>query len=147
MVVVCAGALALAAPVAAQARTKSVSMGPSPTAAKTFQKIGADVNDYFPDRVTIHVSDSVRFLPSGFHTVNIPARRGAKGPLPFFLATGPKIAGALDAAGQPFWFNGQPRLGLNPAIGGAAGLGKRLTYTGKKRIESGVPGPPGRRSP
>ena len=38
MAVVCAGALALAAPVAAQARTKSVSMGPSPTAAKAFQK-------------------------------------------------------------------------------------------------------------
>ena len=48
MAVVCAGALALAAPVAAQARTKSVSMGPSPTAAKAFQKFGADVNDFFP---------------------------------------------------------------------------------------------------
>jgi plastocyanin len=118
-------------------------MGPSPTAAKLFQKIGADVNDYFPDRVTIHVGDSVRFLPAGFHTVNIPARRGPKGPLPFLGATGPKIAGALDAAGQPFWFNGQPGVAVNPVIGGAAGLGKRFVYTGKKRVESGVPGPGG----
>src|SRR3954453_21988970 len=143
LAVVCTGAVALAAPMAAQAKTKSVSMGPSPTAAKAFNPLGADVNDFFPDRVTIHVGDSVRFLPANFHTVNIPARRGAKGPLPFITPTGQKVAGALDAGGQPFWFNGQPALAVNPAVGGAAGLGKRFVYTGKKRIESGVPGPSG----
>ena len=93
--------------------------------------------------MTIHVGDSVRFLPSGFHTVNIPARRGAKGPLPFFPPNGQKVAGALDAAGQPFWFNGQPQVGVNPTRAGRRHFGKRLTYTGKKRIESGVPGPSG----
>ena len=98
--------------------------------------------------MTIHVGDSVRFLPSDFHTVNIPAQRGAKGPLPFITPTGQKVAGALDAAGQPFWFNGQPAGRGQPARRGAAGLRQAARRTpGKKRVESGLPGRTGRRSP
>ena len=143
MAVVCAGALALAAPVAAQARTKSVSMGPSPTAAKAFQKFGADVNDFFPDRVTIHVGDSVRFQPSGFHTVNIPATRGAKGPLPFLTPTARRSPARWTRPGRRSGSTASPQVAVNPLVGAAANFGKRLTYTGKKRVESGLPAPQG----
>ena len=52
MAVAVAGAL-LALPAAAQARTKSVFVGTPPKNAKAFQEAGADVNDYFPHKVTI----------------------------------------------------------------------------------------------
>ena len=50
----------------------------------------------------------------------IPGDRGAKGPLPFLTPNGQKVAGALDAAGQAFWFNGQRDLRFNPLAVAAA---------------------------
>jgi plastocyanin len=133
----------LAIPVAsASAATKVVTMGPSAKDAKTINKIGADaggltdVNDFFPHGTTIHVGDSVSFRPDGFHTVNLLARGGS--PLPLIVPTGQTISGVLDAAGNPFWFNGQAALGFNPALL-ASNLGKRVTYNGSKAVESGLP--------
>ena len=45
----------------------------------------------------------------------------------------------VDAAGAPFWFNGQPTLGFTPALGPPGLYGKKVTYTGAKRVESGAP--------
>ena len=48
--------------------------------------------------------------------------------------------GVNDAAGNPFWFNGLPSLGLNPLLFARQGPG---TYNGSTRIDSGLPlGPP-----
>jgi plastocyanin len=58
--------------------------------------------------------------------------------LPLFTPTGQNVANSVDAAGAPFWFNGQPGLTFNPAFGKSS-FGKKLTYTGAKRIESGLP--------
>jgi plastocyanin len=139
-----AAALAmLAIPVAsAGAATKVVTMGPSAKDAKTINKIGAaagglsDVNDFFPHGTTIHVGDSIAFTPAGFHTVNLVARGGT--PLPLIVPTGTSVSGSLDAAGNPFWFNGLPALGFNPALLKSK-LGKHVSYNGTKAVESGLP--------
>jgi plastocyanin len=125
----------LAVPASASAATKLVSIGPSKSDEEAFNKLGTDVNDFLPHGVTIHVGDSVRFKPSQFHTVDFPA----KGQKPLgLLAPARTASGVLDAAGTPFWFNGQPTLTFNPSL--ANGIyGKKVAYTGAKRVESGLP--------
>lgn len=128
---------ALIAPAAASAATKPVYVGTPPSAAQAFQKANGDVNDYFPHTITIHAGDSVKFLPVGFHTVDLPAK-GAS-PLGLIAPTGDKVAGSNDAAGQPFWFNGLDNVGFNPGLAPPGLYGVSRTYTGKARIESGLP--------
>ena len=125
--------LALSLPVAAQASTKVVSMGPPPSASKTFEKLQTEVNAFFPQSTTIHVGDTVAFQP-GFHNVDIPAKGGK--PSPFLIPSGQTATGVNDEAGNPFWFNGQPLFGFNPAILGAP---KTATYNGKKSVVGPVP--------
>jgi plastocyanin len=137
-------------PVAAQARTTSVFMG-TPT-KKLQQQLGAiatksdprafiDINDFFPHGVTIHVGDKVRFVPTGFHSVDLP-RKGKK-PLPLISPTGTLVSGQVDAANQPFWFNGKlPNVAFTPALL-KSGFGKTFKYNGRKAVRSGAPlGPP-----
>ena len=57
----------LALPGVAEAKTKSVNMGIPPKSGKAFQKLGVDVNAFFPSGVTINKGDKVKFLPVGFH--------------------------------------------------------------------------------
>jgi plastocyanin len=111
-------------------------MGLPAQSINTFnQKYGSDVNDFFPHGITIRAGDKVKFAPTGFHSLDIPAK-GAK-PLSL-IAQGPAISGVSDAAGTPFWFNGQPQFGFNPALLSSS-FGKKFTYTGKKQILSGLP--------
>jgi plastocyanin len=136
-VLIATSGIVLVLPTAAEARTKTVDMGLPLRAQEEFnEKYGADVHDFFPHKVTIRAGDSVRFRPTGFHTVDIPPKGG--GPVPLFSPTGQKVAGVNDAAGVPFWFNGQDQLGFTPELL-ASGFGKRFTYRGTRRVESGVP--------
>jgi plastocyanin len=138
-VAVCLGAAGavLVFPLAAQAQTKTVNIGLPKGAQKKFQNTGADVNNFFPHGVTIHAGDKVKFKPVGeFHTVDLP-RRGQSA-LPIITPDGKKVSGALDAAGAPFWFNGQDELSFNPVLGPGI-YGKNVTFNGKKRIDSGAP--------
>src|SRR5690242_7762073 len=107
-VVLSTAVMLLASPAAAHAATKTVDMGVPVKQQKAFQSHGTDVNDFFPHGITVHAGDSVRFVPTGFHNVDIPAR--GKKPQAL-LVTGSAVAGSLDAAGAPFWFNGQPSIG------------------------------------
>jgi plastocyanin len=128
-------AAVLAVPASASAATKVVSIGPASADEANYNKVGGDVNDFFPHGTTIHAGDSIKFKPSQFHTVDFPAKGGK--PLPLVAPAG-TVSGSVDAAGAPFWFNGQPNLQFNPRL--AKGIyGKKLTYTGAKRIESGLP--------
>jgi plastocyanin len=113
-------------------------MGLPASSQKSFQnKYGTDVNAFFPSSTTIHAGDSVRFgIVNEFHSLDIPAR-GSKS-LAFVVPSGQKAAGSNDAAGQPFWFNGQDTLAFNGALLKSS-FGKTITYTGAKRIESGAP--------
>src|SRR5437899_1217510 len=136
---------ALVLPVAAHASTtKSVFMGEPPKTQNSFeQKYSSDVNDFFPHGITVHLGDSVKFIPAGFHTVDIPAR-GQK-PLPQILPNGPAVNGVDDQAGQPFWFDGKVNeLGFDPSLTKVA---TKATYNGSKRAESGASGGPGQPKP
>src|SRR3954451_3900685 len=119
---------ALSIPMSAQASTKTVYMGPPPSASKTFENLQSEVNAFFPSATTIHAGDTVAFAP-GFHNVDIPAKGGK--PSAFLTPTNSTATDVKDEAGNPFWFNGQPLFGFNPAILGA---GKTATYSGKSHV-------------
>jgi len=142
--VVGAAALALTAPIAAQAATKTVTAGPPRGLAKTLQPLGTDVNDFFPHRVTIRVGDSVSFSEHGFHTVDLPGRQ--RSIIPVFAPTGQTISGVADPAGVPWWFNGQPQVGFNAALAKPL-WGSSRRYTGRARVNSGLPVGPNVRKP
>jgi plastocyanin len=127
----------LALPAGAGAATKVVNMGLPVSAQKAFnQQLGAEVNDFFPHGVTVHVGDKVSFVPTGFHTVNLPKKGG--GPVPFLSPDG-TATGLADAAGASYWFNGQPTLGFTPALVTKPGFGKSFTYNASKQVQSGLP--------
>jgi plastocyanin len=128
--------VALAAPGAAQAATKVVDMGVPPASQKAFQQTGSDVNDFFPHGTTVKVGDSIKFVPVGFHTVDLAPTGGL--PLSLFSPVG-KISGENDAAGQPFWFNGQDQFGFTTALLTSQNFGKKVTYNGSKRVDTGLP--------
>lgn len=138
MVSCAAAALLLGAPAVSQAASKTVTMGPPPATSDSLQKkYFASVSAFFPTSIAIHVGDTVKFAPTGFHNAHFPAK-GAK-PLDGFVATGKTIAGAVDAAGVPFGFNGQPELAANPALFAPGKLGKTVSTDGTKDIQSGLP--------
>jgi plastocyanin len=121
---------------AAQAKTKSVDMGLPTKAQGEFQnKYSSDVNAFFPSKITIRAGGKVRFNPVGFHTVDLPPDGGTALPL---LSPAGQITGLNDAAGVPFWFNGQPKLTFNPQVLQGS-LGKTVTRQGNSRVESGPP--------
>jgi plastocyanin len=129
-------AAVLLVPAVAQARTKEMYAGPPLATAK---KLGqtTTANAFFPSKLTVNVGDSVSFVPAGFHSVDLPKK--GKGAETLIVPTGQKVAGAADAAGAPFWFNGQDGLSLNPTFAAVSAYGKKFTYTGAKQVESGLP--------
>ena len=129
-------AVALAAPAAAGAATKTVTMGVTPKQGKVMQQqLSSDANQFFPGTVTVHTGDTVKFLPYGFHNADFPKSGGDARPL---VVPGAAASGQVDAAGVPFWFNGLPTLGLNPALL-KSNFGKTVKYTGAKAVNSGLP--------
>ena len=120
-------------------QTKAVGMGPSKQVGRRCPEAGqqpedrlpADVNAFFPHGITIHVGDKVRFVPIGFHTVDLPAGGGAAAAADL-ARPARRSSGAVDAAGAPFWFNGQPAR-LQPAARCAGRFGKSRRYNGSRR--------------
>jgi plastocyanin len=100
-----------------------------------------DFDGFFPAATEIHVGDSVRFAINGFHTVTFLAKGQSLPPLIITSPANP-IIGQLDAAGKPFWFNGQPSQIINPEAAAPAGSKK---YKAGTFLNSGLPageGPP-----
>ncbi|HUR83854.1 MAG TPA: hypothetical protein VMY78_00790 [Solirubrobacteraceae bacterium] len=122
------------APGAAQAATKTVSMGVPPKSAGGFEQVGTEVNAFFPTSIAVHTGDSVSFAPAGFHTVHFP-KSGKFTPLQIPGTTA--VSGLVDAAGTPFWFNGLTPPQFNPAVFGANLFGKAVTASKTKEIISG----------
>jgi plastocyanin len=131
-VVVCG----LAVPGVASAATKTVALGPplkgSPAGAPKY----GDINQFFPSSVTVRAGDAVAFNTFGFHLVNFPKQGEAPPPLASLDATRP-IADAKDAAGQPFWFNGQGTPVMPAIVSLGSGSGK--SYDGAQEVGSGFP--------
>jgi plastocyanin len=123
-------------PAAAQAATKVVYVGTPPKVGKALEKSGGEVYDFFPHGTTVRAGDSVRFVVTGFHTVDIPPK--GQGAIPLIIPSGQAVSGYNDAAGKPFWFNGLPSPAFNPALFNFQ-FGKKLTANGKARIDSGLP--------
>ncbi len=133
--------LTVPASAVAKTRTKTVNLGPPPAVSKALGKatggVPADVNAYFPGKTTIHPGDKVKFVPFGFHDVSIPAK--GEQPPSVIVPTG-QSADEQDAAGNPFWFNGQPLVGFNPALVTVNGFtGKAATFSAAKGYETGLP--------
>src|SRR5204863_2591285 len=74
-----ATALALVPASLAHAATKSVDMGTPIANQKALQQYGADVNAFFPSQITVHRGDKVKFVPTGFHSLEFPKK--GKAPL------------------------------------------------------------------
>ncbi len=131
-------AAVVALPAAAQARTKTVDMGTPVKFQKQLQQtLQADANAFFPNGITIHAGDKVRFVPVGFHSVDLPKRKS--GPVPLISSTGQKEPVVNDAAGTPFWFsNVTDVLGFTPSLL-ASNFGKSVAYNGRKQVLSGLP--------
>jgi plastocyanin len=126
-----------ALPVAAQAASKVVYMGTPPKYAKTFNETyQSDANDFFPHGTTVHVGDSIKFTPVGFHNVDLLVKGGKGNAL--IVPDGKKVADSNDAAGTAFWFNGLDELGFNPKLF-ASSFGKSVSYSGAKTVNSGLP--------
>jgi plastocyanin len=130
--------VAVAAPAAAQAKTVTVYTGPTPTALASLSpgfkaKYNPDVNAYFPQKVTIHVGDTVSFIRGMMpHTIDIPPVGGKD--LPLIVPGAPAVIN--DAAGNPFWYSGKlPSLGLNPALLAPGPM--NVSYNGTARVDSG----------
>jgi plastocyanin len=123
-----AGALTSVAPAAAA--TKTVTAGP---AAKLPDELV--VNDFFRNRVTVRAGDSVQWRFAGFHNVVFP-KKGDKPPGLFAPDPANPVTGSLDAAGKPFFFNGLPRIAIEP--GSAFPQGGK-TYDGSALTGSGIP--------
>ncbi len=130
------GLAGMAMPAAVSAKTVTVSAGVPASAVKSFKPTGAEVNNFFGEKTTVSVGDTVKWtgLSSNFHTVDIPPKGGSAQPL---LIPGAGKVGAVDAAGVPFWFDGYvPPIGFNPVLFAATG-GK--SYNGSGRVDSGLP--------
>ena len=126
-------------PATAAAHSKTVyAGGPVKWANALSHKTGGGVDNFLINRVTINAGGTVVWngasLSNGFHTVDIPALHGQD--LPLIMPTGQQVSGANDAAGNPFWFNGQPVLSFNPALFAPIGT---HSYSGASRIDSGLP--------
>ena len=129
----------LAVPASAGAKIWTAYAGSPVTKAPSGTPKQAELNLFFPSTLKIHQGDSVRIRNNEFHTASFLAK-GQKFPAPF----APDPAGGTynvpnDAAGNPFYFNGKPKLLYNPAVFAPVG---GTTISDTKEHSSGVYGKP-----
>jgi plastocyanin len=98
---------------------------------------GTTLNQFLPKAITINAGDSVTYSSATFHTVTYAPRP------PALLGRDPakgKYEGQVDAAGEPFWYEGLPKLIYNPPAFGPFGP---KTVSGATPTSSGVLSPAG----
>jgi plastocyanin len=126
----------LAIPGVASAANKNVVAGPPLKKTPAGVPKDGDINAFFPSSVKVHAGDSVTWTLAGFHVINFPKKGDAPPPLaapdPAHPATN-----VLDAAGAPFWFNGQGTPVIPSIVSLGSGSGK--PYTGAAAVGSGIP--------
>jgi plastocyanin len=127
----------LAVPATAGAKTWTAWAGSPVAKAPSGTPKQGELDQFFPSTLKIHQGDSVRVKNNEFHTASFLAK-GQKYPAPF----APDPAGGTyqipnDAAGNPFYFNGKPKLLYNPAVFAPVG---NTTISDTKEHSSGVYG-------
>jgi plastocyanin len=133
-----AGAFALLLAGPAAARTVAVTAGPL---GHTTARLHMDA--FFSSNVTIHPGDKVRWTINGFHdVVFVPKGKAA----PAFVSpdAAHPVTWAQDAAGLPFWFDGQPSIAVTPLAGLPTGGTK---VDGSKLVGSGLAAGSGKAKP
>jgi plastocyanin len=98
------------------------------------QARGADLDGFYPRNAVVREGDKLTFTFGGFHTATFP-KRGTRAPEPV-IPTGAPTPATNDPAGSPYWFVGQPLLGLNPA---AFAPTASKVVTGRRLVNSGAP--------
>jgi plastocyanin len=110
-----AGAAAASIAPAANAATKDVWAGPPNAKAPSGLPQQGDANEFFPKTVTIAAGDKLSWRSATFHTVTLPVLDEYPPAFAGIDAASP-VENAVDAAGNPFFFNGAPGLRVTPAI-------------------------------
>ncbi|MDX6714777.1 MAG: hypothetical protein QOH30_1335 [Baekduia sp.] len=131
----------LALPGVGSAATKLVVAGPPIRQPPAGIPTDSDIEQFFPMRVKVHAGDTLHFQIAGFHAIDFPKKGDAAPPLA--VPGDPPVSGVNDAAGTPFWFNGQPSVLFNPVV--AFGTRSGGAYNGSTPVASGAPlsaGPP-----
>jgi plastocyanin len=96
---------------------------------------GATLDEFLPGNITIVAGDKVTFSSASFHTVTY----GIKPPALLVPDPGKsKLAGFMDSAGTPFWFNGLAKWIYN---------GPAFAPFGPKTISGNTPASSGPLSP
>jgi plastocyanin len=128
--------VSLAVPGVASAATKAVVAGPPLKKTPAGVPKDGEINQFFPAAVKVRAGDSVKFTIAGFHLINFPKKGEAPPPLAAPDAAHP-ATNVLDAAGAPYWFNGQGTPVLPAIVSLGSGSGK--PYTGATPVGSGFP--------
>jgi plastocyanin len=105
----------------------------------SFKKLPATLNQFMPSRIVIAAGDRVTFSSASFHTVTYTPK-----PIPLLSRGKGTYEDIVDAAGEPFYFNGLPKLMYNPAAFGPFGP---KTISGKTPVSSGALSPQGPKAP
>ena len=139
----CIAVLAIAggATGAPSASTYTVFLGDQSEIPGGFKKYPVFINQFLPSTLTIAAGDSVKFSSASFHTVTYNPK-----PIPLLVPDPAKgtYSGIVDAAGQPFYFEGRPKLAYNPQA--FAPFGPK-TISGKTPASSGALSPRGPKAP
>ena len=108
-----------------------------------FKKFPVLLNQFMPSTLTIAAGDKVTFSSASFHTVTYnPSPK----PIQLLLPDPKKgtYTGIVDAAGQPFYFDGRPTLAYNPLAFGPFGP---KAISGKTPASSGALSPQSEKGP
>jgi plastocyanin len=144
----CVVLVALAVPGAAftagtksTASTYTVFAGEQKEVPGGFKKLPATLNQFMPSKLVIAAGDKVTFSSATFHTVTYNPK-----PIPPFVPDPAKgtYSGINDAAGTPFYFDGQGKFIYNLQAFGPFGP---KTISGKTPASSGILSPPSEKAP
>jgi plastocyanin len=146
LVLLCTSAAFAALAVTALARPSAgmeykVFLGEQAPPPGGFKAVPGTLNQFMPSRLVIAAGDRVTFSSASFHTVAYVPK-----PIPLLMPDPKKgtYENIVDAAGEPFYFNGLPKLIYNPAAFGPFGP---KTISGKTPASSGVLSPNGPKAP
>jgi len=125
----------------AATNTYTVYLGEFAPPPASLKKVPGTINQFLPAKIVVAAGDKVAFSSASFHTATYNPK-----PIPLLMPDPAKgsYTGIKDAAGAPFYFDGQPKLIYNPQAFGPFGP---KTISGGTPASSGAMGPQGPKDP